>query len=133
MFTSGSSCLCLLKQDSASLIDHLIQALTPRGIGVTRSFDLQATRAVHTGCGCPHHGTSQCACQLIVLLLYQDGQPPLTLVLEGQAGMTSVSAVYTPGQAVDSQMIDLVIEALRPADIVDLGGETISANGANNE
>lgn len=109
----NSNCLMVLEQDSVFLVRELTQALQDRGIDVTRSFDLQATRSVHNGCSCPYHGTDQCNCQLMVLLVYKNEQSPLTLVLEGRNQHTWISVVYTPGQAVDNRLINLIIEVFR--------------------
>ncbi|MDD5371392.1 MAG: hypothetical protein PHQ40_20110 [Anaerolineaceae bacterium] len=112
---SNSNRLLALAQHSGYLIGELTQALTNRGIVVNRSFDLQSTRAVHTGCGCPYHGTSQCTCQLIVLLIYQLQQPPLTLALEGRDGLTWVSVVHVPGETTDTHLVTLIVESLQLA------------------
>lgn len=110
---SSSNCLLCLEQESTYLVDELTQALTNRGMGVIRSFDLQATRNVQNGCICPHHGADQCSCQLMVLLIYKDNQPPLTLIMEGRDHLTWVSVVYTPGQVVDTRLVSLIVEILR--------------------
>jgi len=48
------------------------EALTRRGFRIIRSFDLRSAMAAHAGCECPHHGTAQCTCQFVVLLVYGD-------------------------------------------------------------
>jgi hypothetical protein len=112
---SSSNSLLVLAQDSEFLVGELTQALTSRGMVVTRSFDLQTTRAVHSGCGCPYHGTSQCSCQLMVLLIYKYEQPPLTLALEGRDGLTWVSVVHVPGETTDTHLVTLIVESLQLA------------------
>ena len=75
------------------LSDQVIAAITTtlsqRGYHVVCSFDLQSARANHIGdCPCPHHGTSHCTCQYVVLLGY-----PLTRV--GQANPPRVLTLHT--------------------------------------
>jgi hypothetical protein len=92
----------------------LTHDLSNHEIQVTRSFDLQATRAVHAGCSCPHHGTEKCTCQLIVLLVYERQNPPLTLVLEGRDGQTWVSLVLAPGEKVLPHLLEIIRATLLP-------------------
>jgi hypothetical protein len=63
---------------------------------VERSFDLQSARIA--GCTCPHHGTDQCDCQYIVLLVYDDTPAPLTLVVHGHDGWSWITLADTPQQ-----------------------------------
>ena len=114
MYYQGSKCIAVLPEDTNPVVDLLTHELSNHEIQVTRSFDLQATRAVHAGCTCPHHGIDQCTCQLIVLLLYERQDPPLTLVLEGRDGQTWVSLAMTPGEKVMPHMIDLLRATLLP-------------------
>jgi hypothetical protein len=108
MLYQGSKCLAVLPEDTHQVVDLLTQELCKNEIQITRSFDLQATRAVHAGCSCPHHGTKQCTCQLIVLLVSEWQNPPVTLVLEGRDGHTWVSLVVAPGEKVLPHILDLV-------------------------
>lgn len=120
MIFPSSSGLLVLEEDSGSVVQRLTQSLSYAGLGVTRSFDLQATRAVHTGCACPHHGTSQCNCQLIVLLVYESQSPPTTLVLEGRDGQTWVSLVHTAGERINPYLIDQVMDILKPVEPISI-------------
>ena len=69
----------------------LAQTLEQNGLGVTRSFDLHSARTAHADCTCPHHGTALCDCQLVVLLVYEQGSGPVALLVHGRDGQTSVS------------------------------------------
>src|SRR5512142_422481 len=100
MLYQDSKCLAVLPEDTNQVVDLLTHELPRHEIQVIQSFDLQATRAVHAGCSCPHHGTDQCTCQLIVLLVYEGQNLPVTLVLEGRDGRTWVSLAVTPGKKV---------------------------------
>ena len=128
MLYQGSKCLAVLPEETNPVVDLLTYALSDHAIQVTRSFDLQATRAVHAGCSCPHHGTEKCTCQLIVLLVYERQNPPITLVLEGRDGQTWVSVVMTPGEKVCPHLMELIRTALLPDIAVEiLSEESIDA------
>ena len=67
---------------SDQVIAVLTTTLSQRGYHVVCSFDLQSARANHIeDCPCPHHGTSLCTCQYVVLLVYpltRAGRPKAT-------------------------------------------------------
>ncbi len=123
MYYQGSKCLAVLPEETDPVVDLLSHELSNHEIQVTRSFDLQATRAVHAGCSCPHHGTEKCTCQLIVLLVYERQNPPLTLVLEGRDGQTWVSLVLTPGEKVLPHLLEIIRATLLPDIPVELLSE----------
>lgn len=128
MLYQGSKCLAVLPEDTNEVVDLLSQELPKSDLQITRSFDLQATRAVHAGCSCPHHGTEQCTCQLIVLLVYEGQNPPITLVLEGRDGQTWVSRVSTPGEKILPHILDLIRTTLLPDTAVEvLTDESVDA------
>ena len=65
--------------------------LSSAGLRVVPTFDLQLARLAHPDCSCPHHGTEQCSCQLVILLIYGQEEQPATLVIHGQDGKTWIS------------------------------------------
>ncbi len=67
------------------------QQLTGAGFRVVQTFDLQVARLAHPECPCPHHGTDDCNCQMIVLLVYRKHSEPATLVIHGQDSRTWLS------------------------------------------
>jgi len=67
------------------------EKLTGAGFRVVPTFDLQVARRAHSECSCPHHGTDECNCQLVVLLVYGRSADPATLVIHGQDGKTWIS------------------------------------------
>jgi hypothetical protein len=67
------------------------EKLTAAGFRVVPTFDLQVARHAHPECPCPHHGTDECNCQLVVLMVYGRQEDPATLVLHGQDGKTWIS------------------------------------------
>ena len=66
---------------------HLLQA----GLRSVQTFNLHTARAASHDCACPHHGTDQCDCQMVVLLVYGKMEEPMTLILHGNDGTTWLS------------------------------------------
>lgn len=89
-------------KDCREAIEQLSRDLAGEGLRVTRSFDLQSARQAlrdPEGCPCPHHGTTNCTCQYVVLLVGLGTEPPLTLVAHGHDGATHLSMDATgPGR-----------------------------------
>src|SRR5512147_1236667 len=67
------------------------EKLTHAGLRVVPTFDLQIARLSHPECECPNHGTQQCSCQMVILLVYGKQEDPATLVIHGQDGKTWLS------------------------------------------
>ena len=91
------------------------QLLSGAGLQVVRSFDLRSARAAHAECTCPHHGTAQCTCQFVVLLVYGQSGAPMSLVVHGHDGQTWLSLVDTPQQPADMKLAAKIAQALSPA------------------
>lgn len=120
-FVNHTGVLLDLAKDCEEAVTQLMTLLVERGLQVRRSFDLQVARAAHTGCSCPHHGTSQCNCQMIVLLVYGQGANPATLVVHGRDGQTQVSLVNTPDLRPDDTLEAEIRETLGAQSISHLG------------
>ena len=108
-------------------------ALIRCGLRVVRSFDLRSARTSHADseasrwdCACPHHGTAQCACQFVVLLVYGDpstlplvaGQvatAPLVLTLHSHDDRTSARIVRDAASLPDPRLAEQVMAALMEA------------------
>lgn len=88
------------------------QSLRRSGFRPMQTFDLQVARLGLEGCLCPHHGTSECDCQMVVLFIYGAGTEPAVLILHGNDGQTWLSLVDTPGQKADSGMAAAIKAAL---------------------
>lgn len=63
-----------------------------------QTFDLHAARAASHDCQCPNHGTDECDCQMVILLVYGIATEPETLILHGNNGQTWISMADTPNQ-----------------------------------
>jgi hypothetical protein len=109
-----SSVIIPLQTDSQSAIEQLLRKLNLAGLQVVRSFDLKVARAAHVGCSCPHHGTEQCDCQMVVLLVYDQDGPPATLVIHGYDGQTQIALVDTSEQRPASQLVEEIVQIILP-------------------
>ncbi len=81
------------------------QRLASAGFRVVPSFDLHVARLAHPDCSCPHHGTDQCTCQMVILLVYGKQESPATLVIHGQDGKTWLS-LATPLETPSRQALE---------------------------
>ena len=74
----------VLDQNCNQVLAWTNQQLIGTGFRVVQTFDLQVARLAHPDCPCPHHGTDDCNCQMVVLLVYDKQGDPVTLVIHGQ-------------------------------------------------
>ena len=82
------------------------------GLRVIQTFDLQAARQTLDSCVCPNHGTSECDCQMLVLLVYGEGTEPVTLILHGNDGKTWLSIVENPNLKINVKTVSAIKSAL---------------------
>jgi hypothetical protein len=82
------------------------------GLRALETFDLQVARSSGSECTCPHHGTAECDCQMIVLLIYGEGTTPAALMLHGSDGRTWVSLPDGAACGTESLIEAAVVSAL---------------------
>jgi len=87
--------------------------LAQAGLRAVQTFDLQSARHALSECPCPPHGTAECDCQMVVLLVYGKAEEPLTLILHGNQGVTWVSFAEGTGQMGDAKLMSAVQAALK--------------------
>jgi hypothetical protein len=91
--------------------DQLTIRLRSQGIQVLRSFDLKAARRGlkdPDDCSCPNHGTAQCNCQYVVLLINRPGSPPESIVAHGH-GQQTVLSFHSQEDSINSREIEQVL------------------------
>jgi hypothetical protein len=96
------------------------EALTRRGFRVVRSFDLRSALtplAAHSNCECPHHGTAQCTCQFVVLLVYGDpatgsGGAPVVVTAHSREAQAQVQIVRDADARPDARLVEQVLAGL---------------------
>ncbi len=87
---------------------QLLQA----GLRPIQTFDLHAARVGLHDCPCPHHGTDDCDCQMVVLLVYGKAGEPLTLILHGHDEQIWFSIADNPRQRADPKLMSVIQQAL---------------------
>ncbi len=89
--------------------------LTGAGFRVIQTFDLQVARLAHPDCPCPHHGTEDCNCQMVVLLVYRKHGEPATLVIHGQDGKTWLSLAHQAEARPEPRLETAIRHTLTPS------------------
>lgn len=100
----SSSPFAVLRQPCDQAINWATAKLEKANFRAMRTFDLQVARMAHLDCPCPHHGTEQCDCQMVVFLVYQNNFPPATLVIHGNEETSWLYLINTPQQSIDLQL-----------------------------
>ena len=103
-----------LPQSFHDVFTWTTQQLKQVGLQVEQTFDLQVARVSHVGCTCPHHGTEQCSCQMVVLLIRDESRDPLTLILHGNDGHTNLCIVNLTGRRSNPNLDTTIRLALVP-------------------
>jgi len=111
----------ILEKPCSEAIAWVTRQIGREGLQVMRTFDLQAVRHNPVDCLCPHHGTDQCDCQLVVLLVYGANYQPVSLVAHSHDGKTWFSLVDTPQQPADPGLEKAIRRALPEEDIPPFG------------
>lgn len=88
-------------------------ALARRGLRVLETFDLQDARLGAEDCTCPNHGTADCDCQMVVLMVYGRAGAPVTLMLHGNAQQTWLSIFDDPAHEGDAAIGAVLEDAIR--------------------
>lgn len=111
---SENSPFLYLEQSCDEAVDWVRGQLINSQLNVVRTFDLQIARHAHASCPCPHHGTEQCDCQMVVLLVYGSDRHPVSIVAHGYNGQTWFSMVDTPQQRADPRTEEAIRMVLVP-------------------
>ena len=82
------------------------------GLRALQTFDLHTARHALHDCPCPNHGTEDCDCQMVIVLVYGNGAEPATLILHGNDGQTWFSMADNPSQRADQTLIAHIQRAL---------------------
>lgn len=103
-----------LDQPCQTTKDWVEQQLANAGFRVVQTFDLHVARLAHPDCTCPNHGTEDCNCQMVVLLIYHNKSAPATVVIHGQEGKSWLSLAAPEGKRVSQRFETAIQRALRP-------------------
>ena len=88
------------------------EQLSQAGLRPVQTFDLYTARAGSCECPCPNHGTNECDCQLVIMLVYGKAEEPVTLILHGNDGQTWLSIADNPRQRSDTKLPAEIRQAL---------------------
>jgi hypothetical protein len=100
---SLESPVLVLRKNGREAIQWIFDLLSQAGLQVMRSFDLHSAGFNSRSIDCPYHDGGPCDCTMAVLLVYENGCPPISLVALGQAGQTWVSLVGSPSPNMDTE------------------------------
>ena len=109
---SDSFPFLMLENPCNEAVAWVVSQVREVGLQVMRTFDLQEARHDPADCPCPHHGTAQCDCQMVVLLVFGEDYQPISLVAHCYDGRTWFSLVDTPQQRADPRLEKAVRQAL---------------------
>jgi hypothetical protein len=98
--------------DAGATVRQVTLQLEATGMRVVKSFDLRSACASFTENVCPHHSTSPCDCQLVVLLIYGTGALPVSLILHGHRGQTELQWDNAPEFRPGPEGRALILQAL---------------------
>lgn len=101
-----------VNKDCDEAVAEVMQQLVSTNLQVLRTFDLQMSRTAFMQCTCPNHGTEQCDCQLVVLLVYFDKLPPISMIAHGHDGHTWFALVDSPEQRAAPRTMAVIRQAL---------------------
>ncbi len=114
---SAFSCVTSVNGSCDEALPRLRRALAARGLRALETFDLQDARAASADCTCPHHGTDDCDCQMLVLMVYGEATAPTTLMLHGNDGQIWFSVLDHPeadaGHVPDALIAAAIEESLQ--------------------
>jgi len=103
----------LINHPCSDTLNWINRGLTQSHLRVVQTFDLHAARLGMENCPCPNHGTNDCDCQMIILLVYGGRTEPATLVLHGNDDQTWLSLVNTSVQRVNPAIQTSIEQALQ--------------------
>ncbi len=104
--------MLVLECPSEEAVRWITKVLARADLQVATSFDLRKARAAHVECSCPHHGTTACDCQMVMLLVYGTDACPATLEVHGRDGRTYLSLADTPQQRPSPKLTAAIYAAL---------------------
>lgn len=86
--------------------------MTTLGLVVMQTFNLRIAQIIRADCPCPIHGTGECDCQVIVMLVYRTGSEPSTLLVHGFGGRTWLSLANPAQRPMDKHLEENIRSSL---------------------
>jgi hypothetical protein len=114
---SNLTSILTLRQSAEVTVAWTMQRLVKLGFQVEQTFDLRTARMSQVDCPCPYHGTSDCTCQMVVLLVHSLNVQPVTIVVHGHDDQTSLSLVEMANQSMDESIIQALLSVMENSEI----------------
>jgi hypothetical protein len=100
-------------QTCGEVLQRVKALLSAAGLRPVQTFDLHAAQLGLRDCPCPNHGTEECDCQMVILLVYGSAPGPATLILHGSHGQAWLSVADDPHAGMDADLTEAIRQALR--------------------
>ena len=113
--------LLSLPETWTEVLPWVYRRLSDAGLEVRQTFDLRLARCAQLDCPCPHHGTAECDCQMLILLVYRSPAAPVTLIIHGSDASTWIYMVDVPGHRADALAQGLIRRLLILSPSLDSG------------
>jgi hypothetical protein len=115
----------VIEKTCSQVLTLVNEKLTGAGFRTVQTFNLQTARLAHLECQCPHHGTSDCNCQMMILLVYGKQEDPATLIIHSQDEKTGVSlsspvgdhAMQNLGSAIRRLLVSQISQAFTSPEV----------------
>jgi hypothetical protein len=104
----------ILNQTCEQVQVWINEKMTHIGFCVVQTFDLHVARLAHSNCQCPCHGTDDCNCQLIIVLVYGKQGDPATLVIYGRDGTAWLSLAVPASRHGNQHLESIIRRTLMP-------------------
>ncbi len=117
---SQSRLILSLNQSCEEALCWIDDRLKTAGLLPLRTFDMKMADKGHAECTCPYHGTAECNCQIVVLLVYRGkrlknlGEIPVSLMVHGHDDQTWLYIVDSPQQRPDARLEASLRQTLIP-------------------
>lgn len=101
-----------LNQSADAATTWTTNRLREHGFEIKQTFNLKTAQVLQDECSCPHHGSKDCTCQMVILLAYtQSEQQPVTIVIHGRDGKTCLSLADSGSKAINENIIHVLMPA----------------------
>ena len=93
---------------------QLIDSIDTKGLRIRKTFDSRKTQFKNSSQGCIFHESDKCDCYIVYILVFGEGEGPVTLVthrIKDEAYFTIESNDASPPSTF---LIDTLIAALQP-------------------
>lgn len=120
---AGKRPLIVLDLDCLTISNRVVQEVEAAGLETRRTFDLDIVRSGNPQFQCPIHGSNDCTCQLVILLVMMRYGRSVTVILEGRDHQTWVyldEGHAAADEEVDPRLTGALSQAFFPKSILNL-------------